>query len=157
MTLAEQLHPAAVLISPVARDKWQLIERLAEAMVASGRLPAARQAEAKEALFAREKCVSTGMEHGIAIPHAALPGLTRMAAALALIPDGLSFDSQDGDAAQIVVAILVPREEKLLHLQTLAEVARRLGDADFRARLLACRDGRAAVALWGERPSAPRA
>jgi mannitol/fructose-specific phosphotransferase system IIA component (Ntr-type) len=50
-----------------------------------------------------------------------------------------------------VVAILVPREEKLLHLQTLAEVARRLGDPAFRDRLLHCRDGRAVAALWAER------
>lgn len=125
MSLAEHLHPAAVLIAPSAADKWQLIARLAEAMVAAGRLPADRLQEAIDALEARERCVSTGMENGIAIPHAALPGLERMAAALALLPDGLDFDSQDGDPAQIVVAILVPREAKLLHLQTLAKVARR--------------------------------
>ncbi len=150
MSVAEQLHPAAVLIAPTARDKWQLIERLAEALVAAGRLPKEKLAEAVQALFEREQCVSTGLEHGIAIPHAALPGLGRVALALALLPDGLEFDSQDGRPVQVAVAILVPREDKLLHLQTLAEVARRLGNSDFRERLLACRDGRTAVALWAE-------
>ena len=148
MPLADSLHPAAVLVAPAARDKWALIERLTEAMVAAGRLPKERQAEAVQALFAREKCVSTGLEHGIAVPHAALERLGQMTVAMALLPDGLDFDSQDGRPARVVVAVLVPREEKLLHLQTLAEVARRLGDEGFRERLLDCRDGRAAVALW---------
>lgn len=150
MPLADCLHPAAVLVAPSAVDKWQLIGHLTDAMVASGRLPAARQAEALKALFAREKSVSTGMERGIAIPHAALEDLPGMVVAMALIPDGLEFDSQDGRPAQIVVAVLVPRHEKLLHLQALAEVARRLGDPSFKEKLLLCRDGRAAVALWAQ-------
>jgi mannitol/fructose-specific phosphotransferase system IIA component (Ntr-type) len=148
MGLAAHLHPAAVLIAPTAADKWQLLERLVEAMVACGGIAPDRQAEALAAMVARERCVSTGMEHGVAIPHAALDGLERMTAAMALIPAGLPFDSQDGEPAQIVVAILVPREEKLLHLQTLAEAASRLGDVRFRDDLLGCRDGRAAVARW---------
>lgn len=148
MPVADHLAPAAVLLAPEARDKWHLIEMLAEAMVAAGRLPAARRPEAVEALLARERCVSTGLEDGIAVPHAALDGLASMVVAMALMPEGLEFEAQDGKPAQIVVAVLVPRQEKLLHLQTLAEVARRLGDAEFRSELLLCSDGRAAVALW---------
>lgn len=150
MALSDCLHPASVLIAPAAPDKWALIERLADALVASGSLPAARHAEAVKALFAREKCVSTGMEHGIAIPHAALDDLPGMMVALALLPDGTDFDSQDGKPAQIVVAVLVPRKERLLHLQALAEVARRLGNPSFKEKLLQCRDGREAVALWAQ-------
>ncbi len=148
MPLADHLHPAAVLLAPPARDKWHLIEMLAEGMVAAGRLPAARLKEAVEALYARERCVSTGLEDGIAIPHAALDGLSSMVVALGILPDGLDFDAQDGKPTQLVVAVVVPRQEKLLHLQTLAEVARRLSDGDFRAALLASSDGREAVALW---------
>lgn len=148
MSLADHLHPAAVLLAPTARDKWHLIEMLVEAWIAAGRLPASRRAEAVDALFARERCVSTGLEEGIAVPHAALDDLEGMLVALALLPDGLDFEAQDGKPAQIVVAVLVPRREKLLHLQTLAEIARRLGDPAFRAALLQCTDGRAAVALW---------
>lgn len=148
MPLADHLHPAAVLIAPPTRDKWHLIEMLAEAMVAAGRLPAARLQDAVEALYARERCVSTGLEDGIAIPHAALEDLSGMVVALALLPDGLAFDAQDGKPIHVAVAVLVPRHEKLLHLQTLAEVARRLGDSEFRSELLSCSDGREAVALW---------
>ncbi|MDA1260271.1 MAG: PTS sugar transporter subunit IIA [Planctomycetota bacterium] len=148
MPLADHLHPAAVLIAPPARDKWHLIEMLAEAMVVSGRLPADQRAAAVEALFARERCVSTGLEDGIAVPHAALEGLPGMVVALALLPEGIPFESQDDKPAQVVVGVLVPRQEKLLHLQTLAEVARRLGDREFRSELLQCSDGREAVALW---------
>lgn len=148
MPLADHLHPAAVLIAPQARDKWHLIEMLAEAMVVAGRLPRERLKDAVEALYARERCVSTGLEEGIAVPHAALEGLQGMVVSLAIVPDGMDFEAQDGQAAQVIVAVLVPRQEKLLHLQTLAEIARRLGDAEFRGGLLRCADGRQVVALW---------
>ena len=61
---------------------------------------------------------------------------------------GLDFESLDGRPAQIVVMILVPKHEKLIHLQTLTEVARRLGDASFRTDLLAAASPEAVIQLW---------
>ncbi|RMH01916.1 MAG: PTS sugar transporter subunit IIA [Planctomycetota bacterium] len=148
MSFADLLRPEAVLIGPDAADKWQLLRRLAEALVACGALPAERLEEAVAALEARERSVSTGMEQGIAVPHAALEDLERVLAALAVVPDGIEFQSLDGQPARIVVLLLVPRREKVLHVKTLTEVARRLGDEDFRRRILACRSGEEVVALW---------
>ncbi len=148
MSLADHLCPGAVLLRPAAKDKWELLSALVRALVEAGRLPVEREAEALEALEARERSVSTGMEHGIAVPHAALPGLDGVVAAVAILPQGLAFDSLDGQPARIVVLLLVPREEKLLHVRTLTEVARRLGDPDFRERLLRAGDPDQVRALW---------
>ena len=121
---------------------------MVERLVSSGSLDASMEGAAKTALVEREKSVSTGMEHGIAVPHAALDDLQCLKVAMGLIPDGLEFQTVDGKPAEIVILLLVPKQEKVLHLSTLTEVARRLGSADFRARLLRVKTGEEAVACW---------
>jgi len=54
-----------------------------------------------------------------------------MLVGMALLPDGMDFEAMDGQSTEVVVLILVPKAEKLMHLQTLSEVARRLGDPRF--------------------------
>ncbi len=148
MSLADHLLPDTVLIAPRVSDKWELLDRMVETLVAAGHLPAERLEEAKRAILDRERSVSTGMEDGVAVPHAALEGLPGVLAALALLPDGIEFQAMDGQPTRIVVMLLVPREEKLLHVRTLTQVARQLSDESFRVALLRAPDGAAAVELW---------
>ena len=148
MSVAEHLHPAAVLLRPEAEDKWQLLHLMCEALVKAHVLPAELLESAEEALLERERSVSTGMEQGIAVPHAALDGLPGMVVGMALLPDGIDFEALDGKPTEVVVLILVPKAEKLMHLQTLSEVARRLADPRFKEQLLAAEDGAHALALW---------
>ncbi len=148
MSLADHLDPRAVLIDPQARDKWQLLEVLVQALADAGLLPASRVEDARAALEARERSVSTGMEQGIAVPHAALEDLDRVLAAMAILRDGLDFQSLDSQPARLVVLLLVPKHEKVTHVRTLTEVARRLGSAYFRERILAAATPEDVVELW---------
>ncbi len=148
MALADYLRPETVLLAPQADDKWQLIRQMVDGLVGAGHLDAARREEAVAALDARERSVSTGMEQGIAVPHAALDELDGVRAAMAVIPDGLDFQSLDQLPAKIVVMLLVPKKEKLLHVRTLTEVARRLGDGAFRQQILGCGSGEELIGLW---------
>ena len=90
-----------------------------------------------EAVLARERSMSTGMEKGIAIPHAAVEGLESIVACMAIDPSGLNFESIDASPANFVVLLLIPPKEKLLHIRTLAEVAKVLGREPVRQALLA--------------------
>ncbi len=148
MPLHDYFRSGCVLLNPVVEDKWALLRHMVASLVDAGTLSAERQEEARAAVFAREESVSTGMEQGIAVPHASLPHLSGVHAALALLPKGLDFSSLDGAPTQIVVLLLVPKEEKLLHVRTLTEIARRLGDVPFRRRLLAAGSPEAALDLW---------
>ncbi|HJM39886.1 MAG TPA: PTS sugar transporter subunit IIA [Planctomycetota bacterium] len=149
MTLTQFLSSDCVLLAPPADDKWDLMRKMVDSLAASGALSAERLEDAHQALVARERSVSTGMEDGIAVPHAALPDLEGVRAAMALLPTGIDFQSLDGRPATIVVMLLVPREEKLLHVRTLTEIARRLSDGSFRERLLACDSGESVLGIWG--------
>ena len=82
--------------------------------------------------------MSTGMERGLAIPHAAIEGIEKLAAVIGVVrdPQGLEFESIDGDVTRLVVLLLIPRAQKLLHIRTLADIARGLGDASVRETLI---------------------
>jgi len=148
MDFPAHFRSGSVLLAPPVSDKWNLLEAMVEALSSAWNLTVEAQNLCLECVVAREQCVSTGMEAGIAVPHAAVEGLDRMLVSMAILPGGLAFESIDGQPAQIVVMILVPKHEKLIHLQTLAEVARRLGDASFRADLLAAAAPEDVVQLW---------
>ncbi len=138
MKLSELLVPELVVLPLEAVDKWQAIERLAVAAVTAGRLPAAMLEQVQAALRLREESMTTGMEQGIAIPHAAVEGIQDVIAVLAVAPAGIPFQALDGRPARILVCLIIPRQKKLLHIKTLAEIARLLSRAPVRESLLSC-------------------
>ena len=148
MDFPTHFRSGSVLLAPSVPDKWKLLESMVDALSSAWNLSEEAQNLCLECVVAREQCVSTGMEAGIAVPHAAVEGLEKMVVSMAILPGGLDFESLDGQPAQIVVMILVPKHEKLMHLQTLTEVARRLGDASFRSTLLAAAAPEDVVQLW---------
>lgn len=139
MRLPDLIPPQHILLDLEAADKWEVIDRLAAMLVAQGAIPAARAESFREAVVQRERSMSTGMERGIAIPHAAVDGLERVAAGLAVVRgpggEGVNFDSIDASPAWLVVLLLIPRPQKLLHIRTLADLARHLGNEDVRQTL----------------------
>ncbi len=150
MRLTELFAVTDLLVDFEPTDKWDSITRLVDHLNATGRVPADSLEEVREAVINRERSMSTGMEHGIAIPHAAVDGIETVAAAMGVIrrEGGLAFDSIDGRPARLVVLLVIPRAQKLLHIRTLADVARVLGQDSVREGLLeATTDGEAWSAL----------
>ena len=92
---------------------------------------------AVQAVFEREQGLSTGLEHGLAIPHARTDAVTRLVCAVGLKKEGLEFDAADGKPARMVVLVLAPDASATPQLQLIAQVCRML-DEKGRAALLAC-------------------
>lgn len=147
MFLEEILTPEDFLVGFDPPDKWAAIERMMDHLVRTGRCPAEHADELRDAVLTRERSMSTGMERGIAIPHAAVDGIERVVACIGVVPEGsgLAFDSVDGRPTNLVVLLLIPRSQKLLHIRTLAEVARVLGKDSVREGLYAAEDGAQAM------------
>ena len=129
MQLQELFSPADLVVGLDPSDKWEAIRVLLGHLIAAGKVPAEREEELLEALFERERSMSTGMERGLAIPHAAVDGLDGLLTAMGVIKnaEGLDFASIDGEPTRVVILLLIPREKKLLHIRTLADIARGLG------------------------------
>lgn len=90
------------------------------------------------ALEAREALSSTGIGFEVAIPHGKTDAVNRPVIAFAKAPDGIEWDSLDGDPAKLIFMIGVPEAaEGDEHLRILALLSRRLIDDDFRNRLKA--------------------
>ncbi len=158
MRLTELFTADDVLVGFAPVDKWEAVRALVAHLGQRGRLPATLLAPVTEAVLARERSMSTGMEHGIAIPHAAVEGVDGVRAAMGIVSGegGLAFDSIDGRPARVVVLLVIPRAQKLLHIRTLADIARVLGRDSVREQLLAARTGEEAWAALAEGDAARR-
>jgi mannitol/fructose-specific phosphotransferase system IIA component (Ntr-type) len=159
MRLSDLFQPEDLLVGFTPADKWDAIRRLVEHLVERGRLKQGSGPAIVEAVVAREKSMSTGMEHGIAIPHAAVDAVEAVVAGMGIVgsTEGLPFENIDGNPTRIVVLLVIPRAQKLLHIRTLADIARVLNRDTVRERLIAAPTSAAAWAVLAEADGAKRA
>ena len=92
-------------------------------------------AEVFESLIARERLGSTGIGHGIAIPHGRLKNSERAIGALIHLAEPIDYDAIDDEPVDLLFALLVPEHATEEHLEILAQLARLFSDADCRKRL----------------------
>jgi len=87
----------------------------------------------------RERSMSTGIEYGIAVPHAAVDGLDEVIGSMGIVgaEDGLNFESIDGRPTRLLVLLAIPPAQKLMHIRTLGDIARVLGKESVREAMLA--------------------
>jgi mannitol/fructose-specific phosphotransferase system IIA component (Ntr-type) len=150
MKLSDLITSDLVEVPLRAADKWEALAVIARVPARAGRYSQALVPVVEQALIVRERSMTTGMEHGIAIPHAAIDGIDELVAVLGLNPAGIPFETLDGAPARIVIGLVIPRSKKLAHIKTLAEIAKLLSRADVRARLLRCTDGESVVQALAE-------
>lgn len=156
MKLSELLIEDLVLLPLEAADKWEAISTLARSAAQHGGWTADRLERVHGALLARERSMTTGMESGVAIPHAAVDGLPEVVAVLGLSQRGIPFEALDRQPARILVCLIIPRDKKLLHIKTLAEIARLLSRPAVRKRLLDATSPADVMAVIRAEETAPR-
>jgi Kef-type K+ transport system membrane component KefB/mannitol/fructose-specific phosphotransferase system IIA component (Ntr-type) len=87
-------------------------------------------------VLGRERQMSTGMEHGIALPHARTLGIATPTLAIGIHKEGIDFGTIDGTPGRIIALIVSPANDEAPHMQMLASLGATLGDDDIRRRLL---------------------
>ena len=139
MSLTELVSEEDLVIDFAPADKWEAIRLLVQHAADAGRIPPEHRDDWLEAVIERERSMSTGLEQGVAIPHAAVDGIEAVIACVGIVQreEGLPFESVDGRPARVIVLLLIPRQQKLLHIRTLKEVAMLLGREEVRTRVLA--------------------
>ena len=91
-------------------------------------------------LFARERLGSTGLGHGVAIPHGRIKGLKAPMAAVFQLAAPIGFDAPDEQPVGLLIFLLVPEAATQKHLEILSEIAELLSDAPLRERIKASTD-----------------
>jgi PTS system nitrogen regulatory IIA component len=88
-----------------------------------------------EALLERESLGPTAVGHGVALPHARMPGLDRVCGAFVRLEKPLEFDAADRQPVDLVFALFAPEDAGVEHLKALALVSRTMRSADVCAKL----------------------
>jgi PTS system nitrogen regulatory IIA component len=142
--LASILSLAQVLVHVDASSKKRAFE---EAGLLFENLHGLSRALVTDSLFSRERLGSTGLGHGVAIPHGRIKGLKAPMAAVFLLTQPIGFDAPDEQAVSLLIFLLVPEAATQKHLEILSEIAELLSDASLREKLISSSDSLALHAL----------
>ncbi len=88
-----------------------------------------------ENLMSRERLGSTGIGHGVAIPHCRMKTLDRTLASLTILPKGIDFDAVDNELVDIMLTIVAPENCTNEHLDLLANIAKVFSNTNYRQAL----------------------
>jgi PTS system nitrogen regulatory IIA component len=114
--------------------KKEIINELLDILVRTGKIQD-REA-AFSAVMDREEKMSTGMKHGIAIPHGKSAAIDDLVACIGISEKPVDFDSLDHEPCRIFIMTLSPVEKTGPHLQFLAEVSLLFKSAEKREEIL---------------------
>ncbi len=133
MNISDLLTPQRVACGVGVGSKKRALESLAGLLVKDN--IELGEEEVFTGLIARERLGSTGLGHGVAIPHSRFRHIDRAAGALMTFEQGIDFDAPDGQPVKVMFALLVPENSTEEHLQLLAALAEMFGDAGLRDEL----------------------
>ena len=143
-----------VLVAVDATSKKRAFE---EAGLLFETLHGLNRALVTDSLFARERLGSTGLGHGVAIPHGRIKGLKQPLAAVFQLAQPIGFDAPDELPVGLLIFLLVPEASTQKHLEILSEIAELLSDSLLRERMKASADAadlHRMIAAWQSAHSA---
>ncbi len=134
-SIKDFIRPA--LLQPVLRSatKEAIIDELLGLLDKTGRIQDLELA--RREVLEREQSMSTGMQYGVAIPHARTDAVSQLECVIGLQKEGIDFDAMDEEPSRIFVMVLSPRHAAAPHVQFMSTVSQVL-DESGRAALLAC-------------------
>jgi len=129
------IRRAVVILRPAAGTKEELIAEMVNALAERGLI--CDRDRTLAAVLKRERSMSTGMQHGVAIPHAKTDTTDDLAVAICVKRDGIDFNSLDRLPANIIVLTISSVLRTGPHIRFLADIGRLLERPTVRARMLA--------------------
>ena len=154
MDLSSILVPSAVSVIGQVTSKKRLFQQLGEIVSSAYGFDASTSVEA---LQNRESLGPTGVGLGVALPHARIQGLDKVAGAFLRIEKPLDFDAVDRQPVDLVFTLFAPLDSGVEHLKALALVARTMRDSTICAKLRANADPSTLHALLTGAPSSKAA
>ena len=133
--LSSILPATQVLVRVEASSKKRAFE---EVGLLFENLHALSRATITDSLFARERLGSTGLGHGVAIPHGRIKGLKAPMAAVFQLAHPIGFDAPDEQSVGLLIFLLVPEAATQKHLEILSEIAELLSDGVLREKIKTC-------------------
>lgn len=143
MSLLESLCKGCIHIglpSGYSNDKTGVLHFIANLALRSPALSNVKEEEIFQALAEREKIGSTGLEKGIAIPHCSMPNISDFVVGIVTLPEGVDFDSLDGEKTRLFVFIISPEEKRSEHIRLLSTISRVISNPRNVQEMLSMKD-----------------
>ena len=145
MKLAEILSASRVVAGVTVTSKKRALEEMSK-LLAKG-AGTVTDAEIFTSLTSREKLGSTGLGHGVAIPHGRMNGVDGSIGALIRLKHPVDYDAHDGQTVDLMFGLVVPQQATETHLKHLAAIAELFSDEAFCKQARAAADDAALYAL----------
>lgn len=136
--LAELTRPDLIFPGLAGTDTPSILRELSQRLQATGRVASAETVF--ERLFEREQLQSTGIGHGVAIPHCKLVELPDVLVAVGIADQGVDFAAVDGKPVRLFFLVVSPARSPAAHLQSLASISKWVKKDDHVSRLLEMND-----------------
>ena len=147
MTLGDILQKDQIITELNATTRWEAIDELINCLVQVGKIKPENRDQIAAVVKKRETSMSTGIGFGIGIPHASTDLIYDVVGAFGRSSKGVNFDALDNQPVHLVMLFLVPQGQFQKHLHTLANIAKRLHNKDFRAALEQAPDADAMIKI----------
>ncbi|MFC7049234.1 PTS IIA-like nitrogen regulatory protein PtsN [Emcibacter nanhaiensis] len=144
MDIADLINLDTIIPDMKATSKKQILQELANKAEKVLDRPSH---EIVDVLVERERLGTTGVGHGVAIPHGKIPGLDRLYGIFARLNQPVDYDSLDGEPVDLIFMLLAPEAAGADHLKALAKVSRLLRDKSTCEKLRGSEGGDAIHAI----------
>ncbi|MBN2414758.1 PTS sugar transporter subunit IIA [bacterium] len=134
MRLSDFLSEETITTNVQSADKETIIDQLLDLCVHTGAV--LDRETVRRDVLKREELMSTGLEGGVAVPHAKTGAVGSLTMALGIARDGIDFDSADGKPSTVFFFILAPESEAGKNVQLLAQIARLTRNSALCSRLV---------------------
>lgn len=145
MTLMEILSGKSVVVGLEGQSKREVLEELVNSLEVGDKIT--DRDKVLDAVLLREEIMSTGIGHGIAIPHGKSEYVTELGGVLGIKKEGVDFDALDGKPTYIFFLLVSPLDVSGPHIKALARISRLLKGEDFRQKLIAAVDNDDAIKI----------
>ena len=122
MALVDLVEESVVKVPLTSSDKFGVLAELVDVLVDAGKI---RDRDViLDALIERENQGSTGLEQGIAVPHAKTDSVETITVSIGISPEGIDFEALDGKPSHVFFCMLAPPSQPGKHVEILSEIAR---------------------------------
>ncbi|MCP4750628.1 MAG: PTS transporter subunit EIIA [Proteobacteria bacterium] len=139
------LDKRCISVDLEAENKAEAIEQLVDLLYRNGKFKD-KQA-VLDAVLERENIISSGMQNGVALPHARTDIVNKIVVAIGISRKGIDFQSIDDKPCRIFIMEISPLSSPSPHLQFLATISSIFNRSDFRERIVRCSDAAEAFSL----------
>jgi len=148
MALLEKIEKEIIKVPLESKEKTSVIREMVMILKEAGKLE--DPDSVIEAVEAREALCSTGLDRGIAVPHAKTNAVEDLTIAIGIAPEGIDYDALDGQDSKVFFLILAPPDQSGPHVQALSEIAKVTQSSTFMKMLLRSENAQEVMDLFLE-------